>query len=71
MDNGKAVILLKDMDQVSRALTERLLTYATGGTPETIERGDLDAILAKACEKEYGLRSLVHAIVQSKAFQQK
>src|SRR5262249_3193054 len=64
-------LLLKDPDQVARALAERLLTYATGGAPTTIERRDLDAMVGKIREKNYGLRTLAHAIGQSKPFQHK
>ncbi|HEX7901476.1 MAG TPA: DUF1592 domain-containing protein [Planctomycetota bacterium] len=63
--------LLMDKDQVARALAQRLLTYATGGPPERADRADLEGIVAKAREKNYGLRSLVHEIVQSRLFREK
>jgi hypothetical protein len=64
-------LLLRDQDQVARALTERLLTYATGAPPATTEREEIKEILRKARENNYGLRTLVHEIVQSKLFQSK
>jgi mono/diheme cytochrome c family protein len=64
-------LLLKDKDQLARALAEKLLSYATGASPETSNKGDIDAIVDGARKKNYGLRSLVHEIVQSKMFQNK
>ena len=64
-------LLLKDKDQLARALAEKLLTYATGGVPAKSDRPEIDAIVAKVREKKYGFRTLVHEIVQSKVFQQK
>jgi hypothetical protein len=64
-------LLLKDKDQLARGLAEKLLTYATGGAPAKSERPEIDAIVAKVRAKGYGLRTLVHEIVQSKLFQYK
>jgi hypothetical protein len=65
------LILLKDKDQLARALTVKLLTYATGGPPETNNKPEIEAIVAAVREKNYGFRTLVHEIVQSNAFQTK
>src|SRR5262249_47294261 len=46
-------LLLKDKDQVARALTVKLLTYATGGAPQTADRPEVEAILEKVREKNY------------------
>jgi mono/diheme cytochrome c family protein len=64
-------LLLKDRDQLARALTEKLLTYATGGSPAKADRPEIDAIVARLRAKDYGFRTLVHEIVQSKVFQHK
>ena len=64
-------LLLRDKDQLARALTERLVTYATGGVPEAADKPEIEAIVAKIRDKNYGLRTLVHEIVQSKMFQHK
>ena len=64
-------LLLADKDQIARALTAKLLTYATGGAPESADQPQIEAIVAKVRDKDYGLRSLVHEIVQSKLFQNK
>ncbi len=64
-------LLLKDKDQLARALTEKLLCYATGGTPAKSDQAEIEAMIAKIREKNYGFRTLVHEIVQSKVFQNK
>jgi hypothetical protein len=64
-------LLLKDKDQFARALTERLLIYATGAGQATADKSEIEAIVKKVREKNYGLRSLAHEIVQSRQFQTK
>src|SRR5205823_3920316 len=64
-------LLLKDKDQLARALAEKLLSYATGGTPEKSDQPQIEAIIARSRAKDYGLRTLIHEIVQSKVFQYK
>jgi hypothetical protein len=64
-------LLLRDKDQLARALAEKLLTYGTGGPPAKADRAEIDAIVAKLRAKHYGLRTLVHEVVQSKVFQTK
>jgi hypothetical protein len=62
---------LKDKDQVARSLTKRLVTYATGGAPEASDQREIEAIVGKIREKDYGFRTLVHEIVQSRLFREK
>jgi hypothetical protein len=64
-------LLLKDKDQLARALTRKLLVYATGGIIETSDKPEFEAIVRKIRGKNYGFRTLVHEIVQSKLFQNK
>jgi hypothetical protein len=64
-------LLLKDKDQLARALAEKLLAYATGRGTDRADRLEIDAIVARVREKKYGLRTLIHEIVQSKIFQHK
>ena len=64
-------LLLSDKDQLARALAEKLLAYATGAAPTSADDPQIDAIVAKAREKNYGFRSLIHEIVQSDLFQNK
>ncbi len=64
-------LLLSDKDQLARALGDKLLSYATGAAPTSADDPQIDAIVAKVREKNYGLRSLVHEVVQSELFQKK
>src|SRR5262249_3816393 len=61
-------LLLKDKDQLARALTARLVTYATGAAPSPADQPQIEAIVGRIRDRDYGLRSLVHEIVQSKLF---
>jgi hypothetical protein len=64
-------ILLKDKDQLARALAEKLVTYATGSAPTALDKQEIEAIVRKVRENKYGVRTLVHEVVQSKLFQMK
>ncbi len=64
-------LLLKDKDQLARALAEKLLCYATGGNPAKSDQPEIETIVARIRGKDYGFRTLVHEIVQSKLFQSK
>jgi len=61
-------LLLRDKDQLARALTTKLLTYATGAAPSKADRTEINAIVARIRDKNYGLRSLLYEVVQSKLF---
>jgi hypothetical protein len=61
-------ILLEDKDQIARNLTEKLLVYATGSIIRPADRAAVEAIVARGRARNYGLRSLVHDIVQSRVF---
>lgn len=64
-------LLLEDKDQLTRALAEKVLTYATGGAPEETDKGEMEAMVRAVRAKRYGFRSLIHEVVQSKLFQNK
>jgi len=61
-------LLLQDKPQIARCVAEKLLTYATGAGITFADRPTVEAILQQAAKKDYGLRSLVHAVVESPAF---
>ena len=64
-------LLLANPDGLARALAEKLLTYATGGAPTRSDGPEVDALVRAVRGKKYGLRSLVHEVVQSRLFQSK
>ena len=64
-------LLLADPDGLARAFTEKLLTYATGAEPQRKDAEEVERLVAQIKPKNYGLRSLVHAITQSPLFTSK
>jgi mono/diheme cytochrome c family protein len=61
-------LLLEDKDQIARCLTEKLLAYGTGRGTRAGDSAAVEAIVAADRAKNYGLRSLVHEVVQSPVF---
>jgi Protein of unknown function (DUF1588)/Protein of unknown function (DUF1585) len=64
-------LLLADKDEVLRALAGKLLTYATGAGIRFCDRAEVERIVAEVAQQDYGLRTLVHAVVQSSLFGEK
>ena len=63
--------MIKRQDQFNRALTEKLLTYATGRELGISDRGELDRILTQFEQSEGGLKDLLTILVESSIFQHK
>ncbi|TWT53978.1 Planctomycete cytochrome C [Rubripirellula amarantea] len=63
--------LLSDPDRIASAIAAQLLTYATGTPIELADRERVDEIVARSRDSQFGLRTIVHEIVQSKIFQTK
>jgi hypothetical protein len=61
-------ILLEDKDQIARSLTQKLIIYATGGDIQFADREVVEQIVKTIRARNYGLRTLVHEIVQSRVF---
>jgi Protein of unknown function (DUF1588)/Protein of unknown function (DUF1585) len=61
-------LLIEDKDHMARCLTEKLLIYATGRGLRFSDRAVVQEIVARSRGKNYGLRSLIHEIVQSRPF---
>ena len=61
-------LLLADKDQLARNLTEKLLVYATGADIQFADREVVEQIVARLRTKNYGFRTLVHEVVQSRVF---
>jgi hypothetical protein len=64
-------LLLADKHGLARAMTTRLVSFATGAAPTAADRPAIDAIVARAAQHNYGLRTLIHEIVASELFQNK
>jgi hypothetical protein len=63
--------LLKDERQIARNLAKQLIVFGTGTPVRFSDRSELEAILDRAKASQYGVRSLIHAIVASPLFQSK
>ncbi|MDB6033913.1 MAG: hypothetical protein JWM16_4251 [Verrucomicrobiales bacterium] len=61
-------LLLKDDKQIARNLARQLIVYATGAPVRFSDRSQVEQILQHASSSHYGVRSLVHEIVQSELF---
>ena len=64
-------LLLAHPEQIARCLTEKLVTYATGQPVGFSDHHVVTQILTDAKQSDYGLRSLVHAVVASDLFLKK
>ena len=64
-------LLLADEKQIARNLAQQLTVYATGAPVRFADRGQIDEILQRASSSHYGVRSLVHELVQSELFRNK
>jgi len=61
-------LILQDEAQVARNLVQHLTVYATSSPIRFSDRHQIENILTATKDQEYGVRSLVHAIVQSDLF---
>lgn len=64
-------LLLADKPRLVRNLVERLVTFATGAPVRFGDRPDVERIVNELQPHAYGLRSMIHAVTQSRMFQQK
>jgi len=68
---GFKKLLLEDEEAIARNLIEQFLVYATGAPVRFSDRREVTAILEKTRASEYGVRSIIHEIVQSPLFLRK
>jgi hypothetical protein len=64
-------LLLTDERQLARNLASQLITYSTGAPVRFGDRPQLEAILDQAKSSNYGVESLIQAIIQSDLFRSK
>lgn len=64
-------IILKQPEQIARNFTHQLVTYSTGAPVTFGDRNDVEAILRRTRPGKYGVRSLIHAVVDSPIFLRK
>ncbi len=61
-------LLLRDPDQLTRNLAQKLLTYATGADIQFADRAAVEQIVTDVRKQKHGFRALVHSVVQSPVF---
>jgi Protein of unknown function (DUF1592)/Protein of unknown function (DUF1588)/Protein of unknown function (DUF1585)/Protein of unknown function (DUF1587)/Protein of unknown function (DUF1595)/Planctomycete cytochrome C len=61
-------LLLCDEKQIARNLVRQFAVYATGAPIHFADRAEIERILERASSSHYGVRSLVHELVQSDLF---
>ena len=61
-------LLLSDEKQIARNLARQLTIYATGAPVGFADRAHIEEILQRASSSHYGVRSLIHELVQSELF---
>jgi len=64
-------LLLQDKEVIARNLVHQLIVYATGAPVAFSDRDEVAAILNQTKSSDYGVRSIIHAIVQSPLFVRK
>lgn len=60
--------LLADERAIARNLAKQLIVYSTGAPVSFADRLEVERILDQAAAAEYGVRSIIHAVVQSELF---
>ncbi len=61
-------LLLADEPQLARNLAKQLAVYATGAPVRFSDHAPIEAILQRARASQYGVRTLIHELVQSDLF---
>ncbi len=64
-------LLLRDERKLARNMVHQWVAYATGAPVAFGDREEVDRILNAAQKDRYGMRTLIHEIVQSRLFREK
>ena len=64
-------LLAKDERRLARNFAKQVVIYATGAPIGFSDRVEIEQILDRARPSAYGIRSLIHEVVQSPLFQKK
>lgn len=70
-ERGLKKLLLDRKERFAEALTEKLLTYATGRSMTFRDQPDVKQIAAECAKRGYGLRDLIFSVVTSETFQKR
>lgn len=64
-------IYMARKSMLAENFAKQLLTYATGAPPRFSDRGAVENIVKRSSEKEYRMRSIVHAVFGNQVFKSK
>jgi mono/diheme cytochrome c family protein len=64
-------ILCSKPEKLAKNVAEKLIIIATGSLPTYTDRDEIDEILSASSRDDYGLRSILHAVVNSDIFRSK
>ena len=64
-------ILAKNPEQLARGVTSNLVTYSTGSPASQLDQKAIEAIVKNSQPDDYGLRSIIHGVIQSDLFRSK
>jgi hypothetical protein len=64
-------ILAADEEAVARNLVERLILYGTGAKVSFADRAQVDQVLSRTRDGHFGLRSLIHEVINTQLFRRK
>jgi hypothetical protein len=64
-------LALAKPELIARAFVTQILTYATGAEPSYSDRNEIERILSESETRKFGVRSLIHALAESRLFQNK
>ena len=64
-------LLLADQRQLARNLARQLTVYATGAPVHFSDRTEIERMLDRTAKGQFGVRSLIHELVQSRLFREK
>jgi hypothetical protein len=64
-------LLLADEAQLARNIARQLVIFATGAPIRFSDRAAIEKIVAEAKPSQYGVRTLVHGVIQSELFRNK
>jgi hypothetical protein len=65
------ILILEDKEQLTRNLVEKLLAYSTGAESQLADEPQIEMIVRRVRDKNYGFKSLIHEVVQSQVFRNK
>ena len=64
-------LLLENEESIARNFTAKLITFATGAGISFADREVVESIVSNSKASGYGVRSLLHEVVQSPVFTHK